>query len=255
MLRENVQIEEKIRIVQSKLKELPEGKLLCCHNGKYQQWRWSNGDKQIYIPKKQRILAEKLAYKKYLLIQFKNLLHEKKAVELYLTHHDSEAEKAEEDFIHMSEYKELLNPYFKPISQELQEWAAAPYEKNNKYPERLIHKTYSGIFVRSKSESLIEMFLYKNNIPFRYECALYFGEVCFYPDFTIRHPKTGKIFYWEQFGMMDDPDYCRQVYSKLEKYTLNGIYPTIQLITTYETKEHPLTAETVEQIIRQYFLE
>ena len=55
--------------------------------------------------------------------------------------------------------------------------------------------------------------------------------------------------------MMDDPDYCRQVYSKLEKYTLNGIYPTIQLITTYETKEHPLTAETVEQIIRQYFLE
>ena len=105
MLLEKTQIEEKIRTVQSKLKELPEGKLLCCRNGKYYQWRWSKGDKQTYIPKKQRILAEKLAYKKYLLIQLKNLLHEKKAVELYLLHHNSEAEKAEEDFIHMSEYK------------------------------------------------------------------------------------------------------------------------------------------------------
>ena len=255
MLRERTRIEEKIQITQSKLRECPEGKLLCCHNGKYSQWRWSDGNKQIYLPKKKRRLAEKLAYKKYLSMHLQNLLHEKKAIEYYLKHHDSEAEKAEEILINTSEYKELLSPYFKPISQELQEWADAPYEKNNMYPDGLIHKTYSGNFVRSKSESLIDMFLYKNKIPFRYECVLRFGEVFFYPDFTIRHPRTGEIYYWEHFGMMEDLDYSKRAYSKLQNYTAHGIYPTIQLITTYETKEHPLTAEKVEQIVRQYFLD
>ena len=79
-----------------------------------------------------------------------------------------------------------------------------PYEKNPKYPEHLIHKTVSGIYVRSKSESMIALQLYTEKIPFRYECALQLGETTLYPDFTILHPKTGEIFYWEHFGMMDE---------------------------------------------------
>lgn len=255
MLRERNRIEEAIQITQSQLKECPVGRLICSRNGKYSQWRWNDGTKQIYIPKKKRKFAEKLAYKKYLLLRLKNLIHEKNAIEFYLRHHDSQAEQAEKNLIHMSEYKELLSPYFKPISQELQEWINTPYEKNNMYPESLVHKAYSGNLVRSKSEVLIDMFLFKNKIPFRYECALQVGEMRFFPDFTIRHPKTGKVYYWEHFGMMDDPDYSRRACTKLQIYTSQGICPTIQLITTYETKEHPLTAEEVERIIQKYFLE
>ncbi len=128
------------------------------------------------------------------------------------------------------------------------------YPKNENHIENLIHKTYSGNLVRSKSEALIDMFLYKNRIPFRYECPLKLGDVYVYPDFTIRHPRTGEFFYWEHFGMMDDLNYSKNAYSKLQLYTSHGIIPTIQLITTYETKKHPLDAEMVERIVEQYFL-
>ena len=55
-------------------------------------------------------------------------------------------------------------------------------------------------------------------------------------------------------GMMDNPIYCNKMLSKLQFYISNGIIPTIQLITTYETKETPLSAETVEKIVEEYFL-
>ncbi len=254
MLNESQRLEKEINSLEAEIHKLPEGKLICSRNRKYYKWYQSDGTNQIYIPKKERHLAEQLAIKKYLSVQLKNLLQEKMAVDSYLKHHDINASQEEDELIHTPGYQELIEPLFSPISKELLEWMNAPYEKQEKYPEQLIHKTYSGISVRSKSESLIAMFLYKNKIPFRYECALRLGEVVFFPDFTIRHPKTGEVFYWEHFGLMDNLNYIRNVNSKLQLYTSNGIIPTIQLITTYETKENPLNSEMVEKIIEYYFL-
>lgn len=98
------------------------------------------------------------------------------------------------------------------------------------------------------------MFLHINKIPFRYECSLQLGDVTIFPDFTIRHPKTGEIYYWEHFGLMDNPTYCKNSISKLQLYASQGIVPSIQLITTYETKENPLSAELVGKIIQHYYL-
>ena len=39
----------------------------------------------------------------------------------------------------------------------------------------------------------------------------------------------------------------------IQNYIANGIIPTIQLITTYETKANPLDTETVEKTIKRYF--
>lgn len=125
---------------------------------------------------------------------------------------------------------------------------------NPKHPEQLSIKTSSGHFVRSKSEALIDMALFSHRIPFRYECALTLGNNTFYPDFTIRHPKTGDTYYWEHFGLMDNSSYCRNVSLKLQQYSLNGIIPSIHLITTYETGEQPLNSELIEKIIDHYFL-
>ena len=96
-------------------------------------------------------------------------------------------------------------------------------------------------FLCSKSEALIDMALFSHLIPFRYECELSLGTHILYPDFTIRHPKTDDIYYWEHFGLMDNPSYCQNVSFKLQQYSLNGIIPSIQLITTYETGTHFLT--------------
>lgn len=254
MLSESKKIEQQIRGIQRQLDKLPEGKIVCSHSGKYSKWFLSDGKSQIYLPKKERPLAEKLAYKKYLTLQLKNLKREKTAINFYLRHHDIDAQQKETSFFNSIEYKDLLAPYFKPKTKELREWAISPYEKNEKYPEHLIHKSISGRLVRSKSEAIIDMVLYKYKIPFRYECGLQLGETLVYPDFTIRHPRTGETYYWEHFGLIDDFNYSRSAFSKLQLYTSCGIYPTFQLITTYETKENPLSIENVEKIVKDYFL-
>ncbi len=129
----------------------------------------------------------------------------------------------------------------------------APYEQNPKHPEQLIHKTASGKLVRSKSEAMIDLYLYTKQIPYRYECSLQLGETTLYPDFTILHPHTGEIIYWEHFGMMDEPFYYQKVFPKLQLYTAYGIVPSIRLITTYETRTNPLSSEVIEKIIEHYF--
>ena len=51
---------------------------------------------------------------------------------------------------------------------------------------------------------------------------------------------------------MDDPNYTNNVLLKLNTYITNQIIPTINLITTYETKEHPLTIDTINRVIAEY---
>ncbi len=254
VLNEKTKLDDKIIKIQSQIDMLPEGHLICASNGKGFKWYQSDGHNPKYIPKGERALAEQLAYKKYLSLQLENARQEKKAIDAYLVQHNTQAEETEQAFIHSPRYKELLQTNFRPQSEELKEWAQASYHKNEKNPENLKHTTYSGQIVRSKSEALIDMFLYKNKIPFRYECLLQIGSISVFPDFTIRHPKTGNIFYWEHFGMIDNSEYCKNMLSKLQFYISNGIIPTIHLITTFETKDNPLSATTVEKIVEEYFL-
>lgn len=245
-------LEEKIQSLQLQLKELPEGKLTCSSNGKYCKWYQSDGHEQIYIPKKERQLAEQLAYKKYLSLQLKNALQELCAMDFYFRHHNMDAVHEEQSFINSPKYKELLSSSFTPLSQELAMWQNSPYTKNNKHPENLIHKAASGNYVRSKSEAMIDMCLVKYRIPFRYEAALQLGEIVVFPDYTLRHPETGRYSYWENFGLMDDPNYSKNAGSKLQFYISNGIIPSIHLITTFETKDNPLTFDTIENILRDF---
>ena len=254
VLKERDRLELKMIEIEKQLKELPEGKLFCVSNGKYYKWYCSDGHNQVYIPKRERKLAEKLAIKKYLLYLYKELKQEKDAIDFYLKHHKEGMKKSEKMIIDMPEYSELLLPYFQPLVEEYRQWMDASYECNTKYPEQLIHKASRNKRVRSKSEVLIDMVLTKYNIPFRYECALRIGETTVYPDFTIRHPRTGEIYYWEHFGMMDSPSYRKNVCMKLQNYISNGVIPSIQLITTYESKEKPLELDTIEKVIKEYFL-
>lgn len=99
------------------------------------------------------------------------------------------------------------------------------------------------------------MFLYMHKIPFRYECAIHLDSLTFYPDFTIRHPRTGEFYYWEHFGFVDNPNYRNKMHFKLEHFISNGILPTGHLITTFETKEQPLNPSLVEDIIKYYFVD
>ena len=81
------------------------------------------------------------------------------------------------------------------------------------------YSSISGNTLRSKSETIIDMLLFQTRIPYRYECPIILGTHIIYPDFTIRHPITGKIFYWEHFGQMDNSEYYPKACDKLRLYT------------------------------------
>lgn len=236
-----------------KIESLPDGELHCIRNGNYIKWFINNGKESIYIPKKNRALAEALALKKFYQLQIKELSARLQLLETALQDCQTSQSSALSLLEDSSCFKELLYPHFHSFSDQLQSWANADYEHNNNHLDHLTLKTFAGYKVRSKSEVIIANTLFLNKIPFRYECALCFQGICFYPDFTIRHPKTGETFYWEHFGMMDNPAYCSKVFNKLNIYAGYGIIPTINLITTYETQKNPINSERIQQIVYEYF--
>lgn len=253
MCLESQRLDEQITALSSQLKSFPEGKLVCTKDRNHSyKWYRSDGHKSVYIRKKDRKLAEKLAIKKYLSLQLEDLQNEKRAIDYYLRHHHPN--KADELLMDASEYRNLLLPHFKTMSEQLSEWINSEYESNSKFPENKIHKTTSGILVRSKSEALIERALFTNSIPFRYEAVLEIAGILIYPDFTIMHPVTGEIYYWEHFGMMDNPRYVKSTGEKLQLYMSHGIIPSINLITSYETIKNPFSYKDVEKIVADYFL-
>lgn len=228
--------------------------MLCVKNGNYVKCFKSNGKHPLYIPKSKRSLAETLAVKKYYTLQIEELLQEITLLDQCLERYRRVQPKYTELLAPSSCYCELLKPYFQAMSEHLSQWPTADYNHNPNYPEHLIHKTLSGHKVRSKSEVMIANALFLNKIPYRYECELSFDSLTFYPDFTILHPKTMELFYWEHFGMMDNPSYCEKAFNKLKIYGSNGIIPSLNLITSYETQDHPIDSENIQNIIDEYFL-
>ena len=96
--------------------------------------------------------------------------------------------------------------------------------------------------------------LYMNRIPYRYECELVLGDVTLYPDFTILHPDTSEVYYWEHFGMMSQSAYREKTVQKLKLYGEHQIFPFHQLITTYESESVSLDSEMIQKVIEMYFM-
>lgn len=172
---------------------------------------------------------------------------------MYLRHFP-QSRKSDALFSSSDALQNLLSPYFLPLSKELDEWMNSPYPTNTKHLEHLIVKVGPNEFVRSKSEAMIAKTLKQYQIPYRYECQLILDDMELYPDFTIRHPKTGEVFIWEHFGLLDKSDYQKNMLGKLHTYVSNNILPGIHLITTYETQDKPLTFEMIEMLIQYYFM-
>lgn len=248
------QIEEEISRISKELEKMPAGELHCERNGKYVKWFNYHDGIAEYIPKKEKEFAEELAVRRYKEMQMEELQTELKAINAFLKCRNRKSGQASHLLDEKSCYMSLLTPYFSVQEEFLERWMNEPYERNTAHLENLIHKSVAGIMVRSKSEALIVSALYRNHIPFRYECPLQLGVLTIYPDFTILHPKTKKIYYWEHFGQMDNQDYIRKTSKKLQTYFENGINPANKLIMTFESSTNPLDYEVVDETIRLYFI-
>ena len=247
------QIEEELKRLEGIDAKWPQGELICAKNSKHYKWYLRKDNKKVYLPKKEKQLAQKLILKKYYRLRKKDLERELTACHAY-------AHKAERDgslvekMMSNAEYERLLGGRFRLIDRELENWMSSVYERNTGHPETLNIKGTQGKLLRSKSEAIIDKTLFTFGIPFRYEDKLTLGNMIFHPDFTIRHPQTGKFYYWEHFGKMDDTDYVNHICQKVKTYCSYGIIPSVNLILTYETKECPLGIDWVEKTVKDYFL-
>ena len=251
--RESISLDSRISALQDQISNLPDGHLSILKNGKYIRFsHYQNGHRK-HIPKKDRELIELLVKKKYLAALLKDSIHERQALQAYLDSYANYS-SAVSQILNDPIAHDVLQNYITPLSDELKDWANASFESNPYCPEQLRHACLSGNKVRSKSEVFIDQALFLHGIPYRYECALSLDSCTVYPDFTIRHPQTGCTYYWEHFGLMDNPEYARKAFRKIQLYNENDILPSDQLIMTFENQKKPLSNENVEAVIAQYFL-
>lgn len=263
--KELTQISNEIRRLNRAIDAAPRGKLICVVNGKYAKFFNSVNGKSEYIPKSKREFAATLAQKKYNVLLRDYYAKEQQALERYLSSRGHKEEADLDEFLASPAIGRLLaNKLLLPppkdtdsqvdsLTDELRQWADEPFENNPIFPGGLTVRTPSGRLVRSKSESAIETALLRHGIPFRYESPLQLEGENYYPDFTLRHPMTGKFIYWEHFGKMDDPAYVQRTIYKLQTYIRNGIIPGINLIITSETEDSPLDEFFVDSIIKAWF--
>ncbi len=236
------------------IKGLPTGKFISNKNGDYTKWFLTKGKKRTFLPHTEKTKAQRILLREFKEFLLKNVQLDEKLLSSYLDHKALMESEFMQRFKSSKDYVDLLGDCFGDVDAEILEWIMEPFHPNELYPEHLIHETKSNILVRSKSEVLIADALYENNIPFKYECPLVLNGGIYYPDFTCMNPFKKKIFYWEHFGMLDDLNYAGKTIAKESLYINNGIIPSIQLITTYETKEYPLVRKAVQRNIDSFLL-
>ncbi|MDD3252471.1 MAG: hypothetical protein PHV18_07920 [Lachnospiraceae bacterium] len=243
-----------IQKLAQELEGFPTQNLLANKNGKYKKYYICNGAHPIYVHKKELPLAQTLALKKFKTLQYEEKCCEQALLKDFLSACQKQKKKSLELLQADSLYSELLQTRLQALCPKNQDWASADYLRNPNHPEHLIHQTLSGHPVRSKSEVIIANALFLNQIPYRYECALQLNDATIYPDFTILHPATSSLWYWEHFGMMDNASYRDLAYNKLKLYGNHDIIPSVNLITTYETRTHPANSEEIDHLIKRYFV-
>lgn len=251
--REQESLNNQIANIEVKLEAMPEGKLICMKNRKWYKWYASYGGERTYISSGNRRLAEELAEKRYLMVQLEELKNKRETL-THLKERYADYSRETEHFLEKNPgICQLLKLSKKGVSDELAKWASTAYERSTSHPEHLKFDTYWGEVFRSKSESMIATRLRDRGIPYRYECALELGNETLYPDFTIRHPRTGRVYYYEHFGKMDDAGYRNRNMSRVELYAKHGIIPGVHLIMSFETQDEPLSLYTIDSLLTQYF--
>ena len=238
-------LEKEIARLEKEIEKYPKGNLSAYREGDYVRWRiYNEDDAKDYktLKKKQLSLAQLFARKRVSKQKLKDMQNELKSIFKYLNCRklsDWSWLTAKD-----STYRELLFE---------DDWEYQLYEKKTEHPKQLTNDAPKGEKVRSKSEAFIATALYERGIPYHYEEYHYFGNTRLGPDFTIRHPETGELYIWEHFGIIDKENYQEEFLFKIPLYLKAGYYPGVNLITTYETKDDPLSIDTIRNTIHEYF--
>lgn len=114
----------------------------------------------------------------------------------------------------------------------------------------------NGVMVRSAQElHIINRLLKEKSLAVFYERPLELDKHVRYPDFTIYNTVTGRIFYWEHFGMTGNASYADEMVEKIRWYKRLG-YSELKdggslVVTIYHDEDQfvALTSSTISAIL------
>ena len=253
-----------LAIKQKALKAAPEGNLrISKSNGAVQYYHKSTSEKigGHYILAKNKKLAQQLAQKEYDKKVLESVNLELKLLNRTLCQYEQlqvRNKLVEKIFSRLTKMRQkLIKPVRLTDETFAAQWLSLPYEKKPFAEDAIKYTTARGDFVRSKSENIIADTLYRMSIPYRYEFPLKVKTedgrlIKLHPDFCCLNLRTRQEFYWEHFGIMDNPDYAEQAVGKLSLYAHNGFYIGKNLIITTETSKQPLSTKLVEKITKEF---
>ncbi len=209
----------------------------------------SPGGKRVYIRKEDNALAKDLANKGYYKLVLHAAKEEHRIISRFLKLYPKKRGEDIGEDIYSKMAKErqaLTEPFWEPAEAFVERWLHEEYPRKSFREDDPYYVTERGERVRSKSELIIANWLFQHGIPYRYECALELWDphqprrITIYPDFTILDPATGKCFYLEHFGMMDDEHYFRTAMDRLALYEANGYFVGESLLLSFESDKVPL---------------
>lgn len=210
------------------------------------------GDREgEYIKKENHRLAYRLAQKDYNTKFLREAKQELARLEQTIEHLSKG--NANLVFQNLSANRQnLVTPYISTDNLFAKEWQSRSFKSNPYRPENKIYDTRRGEKVRSKSEAILADMFYELGIPYHYEkpIKLRNGNTR-YPDFTLLKVKTREEIYLEHFGLLDDEEYRRECFYKLDEYRNSGIYAGKNLIFTYETATNPLDIKGIKNMLAE----
>ena len=249
---EVLRIRNEIEALDRSFPATPDGHLKCSKRGGrkcYYIVKTEGGVRRArYIPADQMDIAEAMAMRDYLTRKRRLLDQDLKCMEMLPECYSGRCGIDAAESMNPDHFALIKDSVF-PAEDELAVWQNAPYEKNSKYPEALVHRTISGVMVRSKSESIIADQLFSRGIPFRYEAQLMVCGREFYPDFLILHPRDWRPLIWEHFGLMSSETYRESTVRKLALYFEAGFKLGRDLVATFEWEDLPLDSSAVAKLI------
>jgi len=146
-------------------------------------------------------------------------------------------------------------------TDSVEEWENEVVVGSNPIKAEKTYVASDGTCVRSKSELIIAEALIACKVPFFYERPFFQflgnggrGVRNLYPDFTCLNRRTGKTYYWEHLGMMDNPDYATKNVRRIMEYAKEGVYPGSELILSFEAEDVPLRTDYIRAVIKKYLL-
>lgn len=217
---------QELEAIEQELKNLPAGHLVKKGNSYYHGF----GKKEMTITKNPHLIRQ-LYRKRYLFVRRKQLKHDIKLLEsirpkLLLKTPQQILASLSKTYQSLS----ITNAYHSSVEA----WLATDYAKNTHPIKGQGYTTKGGVIVRSKSEWIIATALEENNIPYRYDALIKLGHKTKSPDFTILHPYTGEIIFWEHFGALHESNYEAEMNEKMNLYYKNGYIEGVNLIYTFE---------------------